>query len=146
MDLSASTLWWLAAGVLVALEVSSGSFYLLMLALGCAAGALAAHTGLATPGQMVTAALLGGGATAAWHLRRARHPRSAPAAANRNVNIDIGETVDVQAWGSDGTARVSYRGAAWTVRHAGEGAPAAGKHTIVAVHGNHLAVAPARPN
>jgi membrane protein implicated in regulation of membrane protease activity len=143
MDLGASTLWWLAAGVLVALEVSSGSFYLLMLALGCAAGAVAAHAGLGSAGQMVTAALVGGGATAAWHVRRARHPKSLPAAANRNVNIDIGETVHVEAWDSDGTARVSYRGSAWTVRHAGDGPPAAGQHTIVAVHGNHLSVAPA---
>jgi membrane protein implicated in regulation of membrane protease activity len=146
MDLSGSTLWWLAAGVLVAVEVTSGSFYLLMLALGCAAGALAAHAGLGGAGQMVMAALVGGGATAAWHVRRARHPRSAPAALNPNVNIDIGETVHVDAWAADGTARVSYRGAAWTVRHAGDGVPAAGRHTIVAVQGNHLSVAPVAPN
>jgi membrane protein implicated in regulation of membrane protease activity len=146
MDLSSSTLWWLAAGMLVVVEVSSGTFYLLMLALGCAAGALAAHAGLAGAGQLVTAALVGGGATAAWHLRRARHPRSLPAAVNRNVNIDIGETVDVAAWAADGTARVSYRGSAWTVRHAGDGPPAAGQHTIVAVHGNHLSVAPVQPS
>jgi hypothetical protein len=31
------------------------------------------------------------------------------------------------------------------VRHAGDGTPAAGRHTIVAVHGNHLSVAPVRP-
>ena len=146
MDLSSSTLWWLAAGMLVVVEVSSGTFYLLMLALGCAAGALAAHAGLAGAGQLVTAALVGGGATAAWHLRRARHPRSLPAAVNRNVNIDIGETVDVAGWAADGTARVSYRGSAWTVRHAGDGPPAAGQHTIVAVHGNHLSVAPVQPS
>jgi membrane protein implicated in regulation of membrane protease activity len=146
MDWSASTLWWVAAGLLVAVEVSSGTFYLLMLALGCAAGALAAHAGLGGAGQMVTAALVGGGATAAWHVRRARHPRSPPAALNRNVNLDIGETVEVDAWNSDGTARVSYRGAAWTVRHTGDGPPAAGRHTIVAVHGNHLSVAPVQPS
>jgi membrane protein implicated in regulation of membrane protease activity len=142
MSLTAPVLWWTLAGVLVVLEVSSGTFYLLMLALGCAAGALAAHAGLDVPAQMIVAALVGGGATAAWHVRRARHPRSAPAEVNRNVNIDIGETVDVEAWAADGTARVSYRGAAWTVRHAGDGVPAAGRHTIVGVHGSHLSVAP----
>jgi membrane protein implicated in regulation of membrane protease activity len=146
MDLSASTLWWMAAGILVALEVSSGTFYLLMLALGCAAGAVAAHAGLGGAGQVVTAALVGGGATAGWHLRRARNPRSPPAEVNRNVNIDIGETVEVSSWAADGTARVSYRGAAWTVRHAGDSPPAPGRHTIVAVHGSHLSVAPLQPS
>ena len=75
MDWSDSTLWWVAAGVLVAVEISSGTFYLLMLALGCAAGALAAHVGLGGAAQLTTAALVGGGATAAWHVRRARSPR-----------------------------------------------------------------------
>ena len=37
MDWSASTVWWLAAGVLVAAELATGTFYLLMLALGCVA-------------------------------------------------------------------------------------------------------------
>ena len=37
MDWSASTGWWLAAGVLVAAELATGTFYLLMLALGAAA-------------------------------------------------------------------------------------------------------------
>jgi hypothetical protein len=49
MDLSASTLWWLATGALVVLELTSGTFYLLMLALGAAAGALAAHLGCPPP-------------------------------------------------------------------------------------------------
>ena len=56
MDLSASTLWWLVAGALVAVELATGTFYLLMLSLGCVAGALAAHAGLSDTPQMVTAA------------------------------------------------------------------------------------------
>ena len=34
MDLSSPTLWWLLAGALVAAELATGTFYLLMLALG----------------------------------------------------------------------------------------------------------------
>jgi len=142
MNWNDATLWWLAAGALVAIELATGTFYLLMLAVGAAAGALAAHLGLQTTAQVVAAALLGGGATAVWHWRRMHAPRSAPAEANRDVNMDIGETVRVDAWGSDGAARVSYRGAAWSVQYAGPGAPAPGEHTIVAVHGNRLSVAP----
>ena len=38
MDWSLATWWWIAAGVLVAAELASGTFYLLMLALGAGAG------------------------------------------------------------------------------------------------------------
>jgi len=64
MDLSASTLWWLATGALVVLELTSATFYLLMLAAGTAAAALAAHAGLGVTAQIVIAAGVGGGATA----------------------------------------------------------------------------------
>lgn len=146
MEWNAPMLWWLATGGLVAAELATGTFYLLMVALGCAAGALAAHAGLGSTGQMATAALLGAAFTAAWHCKRARSPRSAPADFNRDVNIDIGETVHVEGWAADGSARVRYRGAAWTVRFAGIGTPAPGEHVIVAVQGNHLRVAPATPH
>jgi membrane protein implicated in regulation of membrane protease activity len=139
-------LWWLATGGLVAAELATGTFYLLMLALGCVAGALAAHAGLGATGQVVTAAVLGAACTAGWHFKRARSPRSAPAESNRDVNIDIGETLYVDVWADDGSARVPYRGATWTVRHAGPGTPAPGQHVIVGVQGNHLRVAPAAPH
>ena len=145
MEWNAPMLWWLATGGLVAAELATGTFYLLMVALGCAAGALAAHAGLGGTGQVATAALLGAACTAAWHFKRARSPRSAPSESNRDVNIDIGETLQVDAWAADGSARVPYRGAAWTVRYTGPGTPQPGAHVIVAVHGNQLRVAPAAP-
>jgi membrane protein implicated in regulation of membrane protease activity len=145
LDWHASTLWWLAGGALVAAELATGTFYLLMLALGCAAGALAAHLGLGATPQIVVAALVGAGATWAWHLKRGREPKAAPAASNRDVNLDIGQTVRVAAWLPDGTARVPYRGATWSVRWAGSGAPVAGDCTIVALNGNELRVTPPNP-
>lgn len=145
MDWSLSTWWWIAAGALVAAELTTGTFYLLMLALGCAAGALAAHLGLGASAQVVAAALVGGGATAAWHLRRASQPRSAPAESNRDVNLDIGQRLWVQEWAADGSGHAQYRGAQWSVRHAGTGTPAPGEHVIVAVQGNQLQVQPTRP-
>jgi membrane protein implicated in regulation of membrane protease activity len=139
-------LWWLATGGLVAAELATGTFYLLMVALGCAAGALAAHAGLGGTAQVATAALVGAAFTAGWHFKRARSPQSAPAESNHDVNIDIGETLHVETWAADGSARVPYRGAAWTVRYAGPGTPAPGEHVIVAVQGNQLRVAPAAPH
>ncbi len=140
MDSSPPTLWWVLAGVLVAVELATSTFYLLMLALGAVGAAIAAHAGAGMTAQLVVAALVGGGATAAWHLRRAKAPRSAPAASNRDVNLDIGQTVQVEQWASDASARVHYRGSTWSVRHRGEGTPAPGIHVIVSVEGNELGV------
>lgn len=143
MDLSAATIWWVAAGVAVAAELATGTFYLLMIALGLAAAAVAAHLGASGPAQLVCAALVGATTTALWHWKRARQPRSAPAASNRDVNLDIGERVHVAAWNADGTARVQYRGTQWTARLQ-PGAPAApGEHRVAAVEGNWLVLAPA---
>ena len=54
-----STLWWVLAGVAVAVELVTGTFYLLLLALGMAAGALAAHLGAGTALHLVCAAWVG---------------------------------------------------------------------------------------
>ena len=142
MNLSQASFWWVLAGVAVAAELTTGTFYLLMLALGMAAGAVAAHLGLSSPFQIVTAALFGGGATALWHWRRMHHPRSAPAAENRDVNLDIGERVNVLAWGADRTARVSYRGSTWTARLQPDAPAQPGEHVVKAVEGNWLVLAP----
>ncbi len=142
MDLSHASLWWVLAGVAVVAELTTGTFYLLMLALGMAAGAVAAHLGLPSNFQIVSAALVGGGATALWHWRRMQSPRSAPAAENRDVNLDIGERVTVVAWGADRTARVSYRGSTWTARLQPEAPAEAGEHVVKAVEGNWLVLAP----
>jgi membrane protein implicated in regulation of membrane protease activity len=143
LDWNAPTLWWLTAGVLVAAELATGTFYLLMLALGCAAAALAAHLGASGAVQLVAASLVGGGATIAWHLNRRKHPKAEPAERNRDVNLDIGGTVQVSQWSADGSTRVQYRGSAWTARLAEAGATDPGTFTIVAVHGNELRLAPA---
>lgn len=142
MDLSTPTLWWIAAGVAVAAELATGTFYLLMFALGLVAAAIAAHLGLAPPMQFVAAALVGGGATAAWHWRRSRQPGAPPPPLNHDVNLDIGEQVVVRAWVDDGTARVQYRGSAWTARLAPGARPTSGAHRIVAVEGNWLVLEP----
>jgi membrane protein implicated in regulation of membrane protease activity len=143
MDWNASTWWWVVAGVLVAAELATGTFYLLMLALGCAAGALAAHAGMASTPQLVVAAVVGAGSTAVWHFKRMRQPAQGPTESNRDVILDIGSPVQVPEWANDGSARVTYRGAAWSVRFAGPGQPHPGEHVIVALNGNELRVAPA---
>ena len=142
MDLSTATLWWIGAGLAVAAELASGTFYLLMIALGLAAAAVAAHLGLPLAWQVVAAAVIGGGATIALHWRRIHGPRSAPARENRDVNLDIGERVNVVAWGTDRTARVAYRGSMWSARLAPGAVPTSGGHVVCAVEGNWLVLKP----
>ena len=142
MDFSTATFWWVAAGAAVAIELATGTFYLLMIALGLAAGALAAHLGLPFSGQVIVAALFGGGATAVWHWRRFSQPRSAPAHENRDVNLDIGERVTVTAWDAHRTARAQYRGSAWTVRLTPGAEAVPGEYRVTAVEGNWLVLAP----
>lgn len=137
MQWSAPTLWWLAAGVLVAVEMATGTFYLLMLALGVVAGAIAAHAGLGLSAQLVAAAVVGGGAIVGWHLHRRGRP-GAGGGVNRNFDLDIGEQVHVARWEPDGTARVDYRGAQWNARYAGDGEPSPGPHIIRGIEANRL--------
>jgi len=144
MDLSNASVWWIAAGVAVAAELGTGTFYLLMIALGLIAGAVAAHLGLAEPYQLLAAAVIGGGATAAWHWRRmARAGPAVPGGRDRDVHLDIGERIHVSAWSADRTARIRYRGTMWSARLA-PGAPArAGEYVVAAVEGIWLVLAPA---
>jgi membrane protein implicated in regulation of membrane protease activity len=135
-----STVWWLLAGGAVLIELLTGTFYLLMLALGFAAAALAAYAGADRVAQTLVASAVGGGAVAIWNRIRSKHPNNLPASANPDVNLDIGETVQVDAWNADGTAQVQYRGAQWTVLHRPDQHPSPGPHRVTEVIGNRLLV------
>ena len=135
-----TTIWWLAAGAAVAIELATGTFYLLMLAIGLAAAAIAAHLGASLTVQLVIAAVVSAATVGAWHFSRTRRPRDLPAHANRDVNLDIGETVQVDAWNADGSASVKYRGASWTVLLAPGGVAAQGQYKVREVNGNRLVV------
>jgi membrane protein implicated in regulation of membrane protease activity len=142
MGWSLATVWWIVTGVLVAVELATGSFYLLMLALGAAAAAVAAHLGFGVNAQLVVGAVIGAGAVAAWHFKRRSMPAGPAAAENRDVNLDIGETVQVSDWDAQGSGSTQYRGARWQVRHMGTGAPQAGRFVIRRVEANRLFVEP----
>ena len=137
-----STIWWVLAGGLIAVELLSGTFYLLMLAIGMAAAALAAQLGADTKVQLMVAALVGGGAVIAWRAFKQSKPNEPVAQASRDVNLDIGELVHVEAWSAESTANVKYRGANWQVALAPGQTARPGGHTVVAVTGSRLIVKP----
>ena len=136
-------LWFAAAVVLVVAELATGTFYLLMVALGMAAGGHAALLAVGAGAQAVIAAAVG--AAAVVVLRRSRYgvtQRKRNAATDPDVNLDIGQEVDVPGWDDHRRARVPYRGADWTVELAPDNAPAPGRFRIVAVRGSTLIVTP----
>ncbi|EJE49151.1 membrane protein implicated in regulation of membrane protease activity [Acidovorax sp. CF316] len=137
-----STIWWLAAGIVVVAEMLTGTFYLLMMAVGLVAAALAAHIGLSTALQITVAALVGGAAVVAWHFTKRRRPGDPSPRADRSVNMDVGETILIEGWNPDGTATVKYRGAMWTAIHRPGVTPSTGMHRVAELVGNRLLVDP----
>ncbi|MDM7950713.1 NfeD family protein [Hydrogenophaga sp.] len=135
-----STMWWLLAGALVALELVSGTFYLLMLALGAAAAALAAHLGVSLVTQLVTASVVGLGSVAMWYQIKKRRPGDPSARSQRSVNLDVGEIIQIDEWLPDGTAQVKYRGASWSVIQRPGNAPVPGSYRVVELVGSRLLV------
>lgn len=136
------TIWLIGAGILVIAELFTGTFYLLMIALGLCAGALAALAGLSGPLQTLVAAAVGVAATLV--LRRSRFGKAArgEAANDPNMNLDIGQRVSVPHW-QGRRARVMYRGALWDVELRPGAPDRPGDFRIVEVHGNRLIVADA---
>jgi membrane protein implicated in regulation of membrane protease activity len=135
-------IWFAAACVLLIAEMATGTFYLLMIAIGAAVGGLAALGGMNGVVQSVLAAVVALIATAV--LRRSRFGRTAAvdAARDPDVNPDIGQSIVVAEWSSNAppTARVMYRGALWDVELAVGGDARAGNFVIREVRGNRLIV------
>jgi membrane protein implicated in regulation of membrane protease activity len=77
-------------------------------------------------------------------LRKTRvlKKREVNSARNADVNLDIGQTVSVEAWSEQGTARVWYRGAHWQAELARGQAPRAGEHIITELRGSTLVLTP----
>jgi len=133
--------WWIAAGVLVVAELMTGTFYLLMIALGFLAGALVYEFGAPLDVQMMVAAAVG--LAAVITLRRSRfgrRRRMTDASTDPGVNLDIGATLAVAAW-RDGRARTMYRGAEWDVELAPGEPEDAPLYEIKAMRGSCLVVA-----
>ncbi len=135
-----STVWWLLVGGLMATELLTGSFYLLMLSMGAAAGALSAHGGLSLIWQMVVGASVGGLAVTAWHLKNARRQFLRDVSSNQDIHLDLGESVQVAEWDAQGLALVKHRGAQWTAMLAPGQQPETGTHRIVEMVGNRLVI------
>ena len=100
-------IWFLAALVLAALEMMTGTFYVLVIGLAFAVGGLAALAGLSLSFQIALSAMAG--VAGIIILQRKKFQSSSADMSDPN----IGEQVKVVTWGGDGKMRVSYRGSTW---------------------------------
>ncbi len=127
--------WWVLAVVLGIAELATGSFYMLVLAPGAPAAGLIAFLGFGLAAQFTCAAVVSAGG--AVLVRRLRG-RAVAAHRNPDVNLDIGQSVDVATWDADRRSRVTYRGALWDVELM-PGEPAVpGRFVIREVEGSRL--------
>lgn len=139
---------WLAfAGLVVILELFTGTFYLLMVAVGLLAGALAAWCNAGSSAQMIVAAIVGAVGTLALHKSKFGWRAKQEASRDPNVNMDIGQAIRVEFWEDQGdgkfTARAMYRGAMWDVELL-HSAAFAGMFIIEEIQGSRLMVRPSQ--
>lgn len=136
-------IWLGSAALMVILELSTGTFYLLMIAIGMGAGAIAAWLDYTIAMQLVIAAAIGVTATAILRTSRWGHRHYVDAARDPNVHLDVGQTLHIDAWTDrDGVAvaRADYRGAPWDVELAPGEAAKPGAFVICEIRGSRLIV------
>lgn len=104
-------IWAIVGLVLIIIEVTTGTFYLLILGLAAFAGALTAFLDAGVFWQVIATgvvAAIGLFLVHRWHQSR-------PAGNQRETSLDIGQAVSLESWvdRSAKRVRVKYRGTSW---------------------------------
>lgn len=138
--------WILVGFALVIAELLTGTFYLLVIAVGAFAAALAAWGG----GNVIVQAIAGSavGLAGAWAVHHWHAARQVADGGRGNL-LDRGQPVVLEGWSNEGAgaARVKYRGASWDARVADPSSrPAPGTTLYIdAQEGNTLVVVSVPP-
>ena len=132
--------WLVVAGILLLLELSTGTFYLLMLAVASLITWFAMQAGAGFLAQaivfLISAALL------VYITRSVRAQQSKHDTPSLADNLDAGEHIHVEQW-QDRVGRTHYRGAQWAVvlDDDDEEALTDGSYIIVRLDGTRVRVA-----
>jgi membrane protein implicated in regulation of membrane protease activity len=125
--------WWILAAVLVGVELTSGTFYLLVYGAAAAAAGVAAWLGASMMVQLLTAGVIAVlGTLALRHWRRSTDNTESTV-----QDMDIGKPVQVESW-QDGHGQVKYRGAVWDAEAESTSVDSSRSLVIRAVKGNTL--------
>jgi membrane protein implicated in regulation of membrane protease activity len=138
--MAAYWMWWIAAAALIAAELLTGTFYLLVVGIAVACGGLAAWLDWGIPYQWLTAGILGVVGTALLHRWKQQQGSGA-----KQPALDVGQMVRVEAWGPNRTARVNYRGTTWDAELAAPDTPQGETMYIEGMRGSVLILSDHRP-
>jgi membrane protein implicated in regulation of membrane protease activity len=141
--MEADWLWAILGFALIIMELLSGTFYLLMLAVAAFGAAVSAWLGHSFAAQAVVATIVAAAGCYGVHLYRAKND------AKQMAPIDAGQPASFENWIDQpaGLARVRYRGASWdAVVEGGLQAVAPGSVLyVIRADGNTLKVTASRP-
>lgn len=139
--------WWVLSGVCVAIEMMTGTLYLLMIALSAGVGALVAHMGFDLAAQLIASAVFGIIATSFMHRKKmssiAKEKEDRKGFDNRDMLLDVNSTIwvaeqEIETIKTSGQALITYRGALWQFRIEGGGDFKPGNHSIKSIDQNVL--------
>ena len=132
--------WLIVAAILLATELASGTFYLLMLAIAAVVAWLAQWTGASFLVQAVVF-LLASAILVTW-VHRYRKQKNRTPSTNAADMLDAGEIVTVSEW-HNGVGHTHYRGSVWqAVLQTPNEHPQTGEYRIVRFEGTRLMVTP----
>ncbi len=130
--------WFLLALVLLALEMATGTFYLLMLSVAMVVGGTAALFAANLAWQLMSCSL-----TVVAGMLLLRRWKSTQI--NSNTSLDTGQPVQMLTWHENGTARVLYRGAEWDAEPESADMPHEGNFYIKQMRGSSLILTHHKP-
>ncbi len=134
-DLPHYSLWLIVAAALTGLEMLTGTFYLLLMAIAALAGCLAALTDFSGTQQLLIFGAFGLLETVGFTVYRRRHPAKQP-----DSFLDVGNPVVFKNIAPDGNWLVRYRGSDWQARPANGQTSQDAPLVIVKTMGNILIV------
>ena len=140
--MDAYLVWLIAGFILVISELTTGTFYLLVLGVSGFVGAGVAYAGATHLVQTIVAGIFA--ITGTLWVHRHRHKVAPPSMRG----LDVGQPATFESWidKSSGQARVKYRDAQWDAQISGDASGEAGEiFYITAVDGNTLKISKTRP-
>lgn len=131
--------WFLLALLLLALEMATGTFYLLVVSVAMAVAGLAAMFSVNMAGQLLLCALT----VIAGNVVLRRWKKNQVLESN---SLDVGQPVHILTWHENGAARVMYRGTEWDAQCESADLPHDGIFYIKEMHGSNLLLTHQKPH
>jgi membrane protein implicated in regulation of membrane protease activity len=132
--------WFLLALVLLALEMATGTFYMLVMAIALGIGGVVALSGFSLPFQLTLGAVTGVVGTVILRRTKFSQPNTMS-----SRGLDIGQPVQIVTWRDDGALRVFYRGTEWDAEPESEDMPRDQPLYIKAMRGSTLTLTHHKP-